>query len=90
MLSLATSCQGRQREKESKEGKKKGVGFDVGDNGFGADDGDDGFDAGDGDDGDDAKGSTQKKITGLFGNFSQTSDPTPPFGNPSFKMKILG
>ena len=31
-----------------------------------------------------AKGSTQKKITGLFGNFSQTSDPppTPPFWEP--------
>ena len=30
-----------------------------------------------------------KKNTGLFGNFSQTSPP-PPFGNPSFKMKFFG
>ena len=42
-----------------------------------------------------AKGSSQKKITGLFGNFSQVADPpTPPFGNPLFEEKnyycILG
>ena len=32
---------------------------------------------------------TQKKITGLFGNFSQMADPPPPpFGNPLFKKKF--
>ena len=34
------------------------------------------------------KGSTQKKITGLFGNFSQTSDP-PPFWEPLVQKKKL-
>ena len=29
---------------------------------------------------------TQKKITVLFGNFSQVADP-PPFGNPLFEKK---
>ena len=32
---------------------------------------------------------TQKKITVLFGNFSQMADPPPPpFGNPLFKKKF--
>ena len=35
---------------------------------------------------------SQKQITGLFGNFSQVADPSPPsppFGNPSFEKKML-
>ena len=28
-----------------------------------------------------------KKITGIYGNFSQISDPTPPFGSPSLKKR---
>ena len=42
---LSDFLPGRQREKASKEGKKKCVVFNVGDNGFGAGDGDDGDDA---------------------------------------------
>ena len=60
MLSLGLPCQGRQREKEAKESKRKGVCFDVGV-------GDDGDDAGDGDDCDDARvalrGSTKQRGT---------------------------
>jgi len=38
-----------------------------------------------------AKGRSQQKKTGIFGNFSQVSDPpSPPFGNPCFQKKKCG